>query len=231
MSYDINPCKACWQKYQNGNINELNDCIVDTATAFSDFPSNNSLRGNLKGQNWQDCIAKKLNTLPYVAGKPRSFCNFQVNMAPRFLQIPHYYPKLLEQTHDPKKAKKMCHEMCKGYRLSETCKETCNTDHSAVENFSSNKKVRLADKCDTQGLNSASIPGFSPEGCIKSSSKITEGFSATKKPKPKPKGPTFGDEAKAHPVSFWIPFVIVAILLSIVLLVFGISLFSRKFGQ
>lgn len=234
MSYNINPCKACWQKYKNGdcNINELNDCVVDTSTAFSTFPSNNSLRGNLKGQNWQDCIAQKLAELPYVAGKPRSFCNFQVNTAPRLLQIPHYYPELLEKTQDPKKALKMCHQMCQGDRLSETCKETCECDHSAVEDFSPNKtktkKVRFADTCDVRGLNSASVPAFTPGGCLKSTV-LKEKFSR-EDDKPEPQGPTFRDEAKAHPVAFWIPFVIVAILLALVLVGFGAALFSRKIG-
>ena len=230
MSYNINPCKACWQKYKNGdcNINELNDCVVDTSTAFSTFPSNNSLRGNLKGQNWQDCIAQKLAELPYVAGKPRSFCNFQVKTAPRLLQIPHYYPELLEQTQDPEKALKMCHKMCQGERLSETCKETCDCDHNAVEDFSP-KKV-TSNTCDPRGLNSATLPGFTPGGCLNSTKTPTkERFS--RGDADKDKSPTFGDEARAHPVSFWIPFIIVAILLSLVLLGFGIALFSRNIGQ
>ena len=230
MSYDINPCKACWQKYKNGdcNINELNDCIVDTSTAFSTFPSNNSLRGNLKGQNWQDCIAQKLAELPYVAGKPRSFCNFQVNMAPRLLQIPHYYPGLLDQTKDPKKALEMCHNMCRGDRLVETCKETCDRDYSAVENFSPKKTKNT---CDPRGLNSATVPAFTPGGCLKSST-VQENFSkGDSGDKPDPEGPTFREEAAAHPAGFWIPFIIVAILLALVLLGFGVALFSRKFGE
>ena len=62
MTYDINPCKSCWQKYKGRdcNINELNDCLVDTATAFSAFPSNNSVRGTSLGQNWQDCIEQRM---------------------------------------------------------------------------------------------------------------------------------------------------------------------------
>jgi len=226
MSYNINPCKACWQKYKNGdcNINELNDCVVDTSTAFSNFPSNNSLRGNLKGLNWQDCIAKKLAELPYVAGKPQSFCNFQVNTAPRLLQVPHYYPELLEITHDQEKALKICHKMCQENRLSETCKETCDCDHSAVEDFSKKKKkVRFADECNTSGLNTASVPAFTKGGCI-------ENFYRDNK-KTVPDGSTFGDKAKTHPVAFWVPFIIVSILLSLVLVGFGIGLFSHKFGK
>ncbi len=217
MSYNINACKACWKKYSNGdcNINELNDCIVDTATAFSSFPSNNSLRGNLKGLNWQECISRKLAELPYVAGKPRSFCNFQVNTAPRLLQIPHYYPKLLNTTQDPQKSLKMCHKMCENHRLTETCKQTCECDHSAVEDFS--PKENKENTCNIRGLNSAGIPGFVE--CTKYPS-VQENYT-----------PTFADEAEAHPAAFWIPFIVVGILLSLVLVGFGSALFSRKIGK
>jgi hypothetical protein len=228
MSYDINPCKACWHKYKNGlcNVNELNDCVVNTATAFSNFPSNNSLRGNLKGKNWQDCIAQRLAELPNVAGKQRSFCNFQVNTATRWLQVPHHYPQLLEQTKDPKTALKLCHKMCKGDRLSESCKETCDCDHNAVENFSKNIK---SPECDKRGLNSAGIPSFNSGGCMKRSANTIEKFSSKDSDdKPSPKQPTFGDKASAHPFSFWVIFSIVAILLALVLLGFGITLFSNK---
>ena len=230
MSYNINPCKACMQKYKNENynINELNDCVVDTATAFSAFPSNNSLRGDLLGQNWQDCIAQKLSQLPYVAGKPRNFCNFQVNMAPRLLQVPHHYPALLEKTKNQKKALKMCHQMCEKERLTETCKATCDCDHNAVENFS--KKVKFADECGTKGLNSAGIPGC--KSSLRNSTPHKKDSKASELRSPKDeKSPTFDDEASAHPLAFWVPFIIVAILLSLVLLGFGVALFSRKIGQ
>lgn len=223
MSYDINPCKACWKKYKNGdcNINELNDCVVDTATAFSNFPSNNSMRGNIKGLNWQECIAKKLADLPEVAGEPRSFCNFQVNTAPRWIQVHHYYPELLDKTKDPQKALRLCHKICEGDKLSQTCKQTCDCDHNAVENFSSEVKTKY--ECDERGLNSAGIPGFGSEGCLKRPMKRSvENFST------KDNGPTFKDVSSAHPVSFWITFTIVSILLALVLLGFGIALFSNK---
>jgi hypothetical protein len=43
--------------------------------------------------------------------------------------------------------------------------------------------------------------------------------------------PTFGDEASAHPAAFWVPFVVVGLLLSLVLLGFGIALISKRIGQ
>ena len=37
MKYRFNPCKACWKKHKDGecNINIMNYCVVDTATAFT----------------------------------------------------------------------------------------------------------------------------------------------------------------------------------------------------
>ena len=42
MSYEINPCNACWKRHEN--INDLNNCLVETAAAFSSYPSTNDLR-------------------------------------------------------------------------------------------------------------------------------------------------------------------------------------------
>lgn len=213
MSYNINPCKACWQKYKNGdcNINELNDCVVDTATAFSTFPSNESLRGTPVGQNWQDCMSQKMANLPYQAGEPRTFCNFQLNVAPRWLEVPHYFPQLLEDTKDPKKALNLCHQKCKNHRLPNTCSTVCQTDHNAVEMISPEKK--------------ATPPCFRRESYDKSTGKDSKNNGANNK------GPTFQDEANKNPVAFWTGFSIVAILLSIILVFFFVALFTRRIGN
>jgi len=213
-------------------------------------------------------------------------------MAPRFLNTPHYFPQLLEDTKDQKKALAYCLKKCEGgCRQIETCKMTCNVDYNAVENFSvKKKKVRFADLCNTNGLNS-SIPVLAsnclqnnernrdpelvpargtrwerargeharrdfrrrrdsqlsvhPRSAVRSgqagayssgtnketfalgrSQTSRRNVTTTNSP-----GPTFGDEASAHPAAFWIPFVVVGIFLSLVLLVFGITLVSKKIGQ
>ena len=211
MSYNIDPCDACWQKYQDGdcNINELNDCLVDTTTAFGAFPSNAAMRGTPSGQNWHDCIAKKMAELPYVAEKPRSFCNFQLNMGPRWLQTPHYFPSLLEATSNPDKALKLCYQRCNKDKYSETCKLTCRTDRNAVKNFSSRK-----------GSKPSAPPCQRVESYIRDSKKDAESNS-----------PTFQDEAQANPIPFWIVFAIVALILSVVLVGFFVALTSKKVGQ
>ena len=139
-------------------------------------------------------------------------------MAPRWVQTPHYYPQLLEDTQDQEKALTACRERCNG---SHACKINCDTDHNAVENFSPNKNGKGQEKCFKKDRNSASIPGLETQGCIK------EGY----KKKHKHKGPNVEDAAAAHPAAFWILFVIVAILLSFLLIGFGMALFSRRIGQ
>ena len=239
MSYNINPCKACWQKYKNGDcdINDVNNCIVDTSTAFNEFPSNNTMRGNPQGQNWQDCISKKLAELPYVAGKPRSFCNYQLNVAPRWVQEPHYYPRCLEETKDPKKALQKCYNLCKGSKLRETCKITCNTDHNAVENFSPIAQKSDVLPCNLNKFTSAGIPGIK-ESCTSRTQKPRKESFTFRKQKSRPTSTkesykaktTFQGEASANPLAFWGVFIPVALLLSIILLIFGITLFTKKFG-
>ena len=140
MTYEINPCEACWKKFQKGNcnINELNNCLVDTATAFSQFPSNNSIRGNSAGKNWHDCIKGKMETLPEQAGGKRNFCNFELNMAPSFVQVPHFFPQRLMETQDKEKALSQALEDCKHTKLPNECKLAAETDYDSVIEIKNN---------------------------------------------------------------------------------------------
>jgi hypothetical protein len=134
MTYEINPCEACWKKFQDGNcnINDLNNCIVDTTTAFANFPSNNTMSGNLAGQNWHDCIKEKMKTLPKQAGGKRDFCNFQLNVAPAFIQVPHFFPQFLLETDNKEKALQLALEECKDSKYPNECIITAHTDYNAI---------------------------------------------------------------------------------------------------
>ena len=140
MTYEINPCEACWKKFQKGkcNINELNNCLVDTATAFSQFPSNNSIRGNSAGKNWHNCIKGKMETLPEQAGGKRNFCNFELNMAPSFVQVPHFFPQRLMETQHKEKALAQALEDCKHTKLPNECKLAAETDYDSVMEIKNN---------------------------------------------------------------------------------------------
>ena len=134
MTYEINPCEACWKKFENGdcNINDLNNCIVDTATAFANFPSNNTMSGNLAGQNWRDCIKEKMKTLPKQAGGQRDFCNFQLNVAPAWVQVPHFFPQFLMETGNKERALELALEECKTCNYPNECKITAQTDYDSI---------------------------------------------------------------------------------------------------
>ena len=191
MTYEINPCEACWKKFQNGdcNINDLNDCIVDTATAFANFPSNNTMSGNLAGQNWRDCIKEKMKTLPKQAGGQRDFCNFQLNVAPAFVQVPHFFPQFLLETSNKEKALQLALEECKTCKHPNECKINAHTDYNAIitkENID--------------------LP--------------TKKVDALAKPPPPPPGPTFEDVAKKDPFVFWPFFIGWSIIFAIMLVIF-----------
>ena len=207
MTYEINPCEACWKKFQEGNcdINDLNNCIVDTATAFADFPSNNTMSGNLSGQNWHDCIKEKMKTLPKQAGGQRNFCNFQLNVAPAFVQVPHFFPQFLLKTGNKEKALKLALEECKFCKHPNECRINAHTDYNAIitkENINLPKKVESDPK-----------PPHPP----------------TPPPTPPtPPGPTFQDVAKKDPFVFWPFFIGWSIIFAIMLVIFIRTLVSKN---
>uniref|UniRef100_A0A6C0LYD7 EGF-like domain-containing protein n=1 Tax=viral metagenome TaxID=1070528 RepID=A0A6C0LYD7_9ZZZZ len=123
MRYNIDPCKACWNKYKDEgvNINDLNNCYVETSAAFS------ATKSALQIPEWCQCISKKMADLPYRAGKPLNFGNNQFSTAVSWNSIPHYFPSLLE-TNLPDQALKLCHELCN----SNECRDNCITDRNSV---------------------------------------------------------------------------------------------------
>ena len=145
MKYNVNPCTGCMKKLQNSecNINQLNRCVIDTATAFNNVPSNNSIRGTQFSVNWKDCMKEKMLNMPKQAGAPRDFSNLQINMAPRWVQVPHYYPELLSDNGDIEKSLDMCLKKCsEDSRNVESCKINCTTDYNSVVKPLSMKKVQ-----------------------------------------------------------------------------------------
>lgn len=130
MSFTVNPCKACWDKYKNGDcdINTVNSCVTETAAAFAGVPSNNFIRGTQSGKNWEDCITKMI----YAQG--RTPCDFRLDMAPVWNQYHHYFPGLLAESGNPEQAKAVCLQQCSELRQNgKGCKENCLTDYAAVE--------------------------------------------------------------------------------------------------
>jgi hypothetical protein len=129
MSYNLNPCKACWEKYKNGqcNINTVNSCVTETAAAFAGIPSNNFIVGTEADNNWSSCMDKMMKA------EGRSKCDFQLHMAPVFNQAPHYFPTLFSESGNPDQSEKTCIQNCSELRFNKkTCIENCKTDRKAV---------------------------------------------------------------------------------------------------
>lgn len=126
MNFTINPCKACWKKYNNGNcnINEVNSCVVETEAAFAGVPNNKFARDTA---NWEECMHKMMKA------QGREPCDFQLAPAPVFNQVPHYFPSILSQNGDKDESKHMCIQQCSDLRHnSKSCVNNCITDYNAV---------------------------------------------------------------------------------------------------
>jgi hypothetical protein len=138
MQYEINPCKACWKKYEKGdcNINTLNNCLTETAAAFSTFPSVNTLSSEARN-NWEKCIVDKM------AQVGRTPCDFQLNKAPVFVQVPHFFPGALIETNDKDKALAKSLKYCESNFYPAECKSNCYTDYDAVIEIIPSKKEEL----------------------------------------------------------------------------------------
>ena len=152
MSFTINPCKACTIKYKDEgcDVNSMNNCLVDTASAFSGIPSNNFIKQPAR-ENWQECMAD------IIHAKGKNLCDLRLDMAPVWNQTPHYFPGNLVETKDPEKAKELCIEMCKGDLV---CIENCNTDFNAVETVSNEAMtVKKSNTNDSKGKNSSIVFG------------------------------------------------------------------------
>lgn len=144
MNYEINPCKACREKYKNSdcNINTINNCLTETAAAFAGFPNNNIITNTPAEKNWQECMHKMM------IAQGRDPCEFKLDMAPVFNQVPHYFPHILSITQNPHEALQDCVEKCSQNKLyKNTCVENCKTDYSALQTIS-NKKLTKKNKLD-----------------------------------------------------------------------------------
>ena len=131
MNFEINPCKACKEKYKNGDcdINTVNSCVAETAAAFAGIPSNNLIKNTTDANNnWSTCMEDMM------AEQGRTPCDFQLSMAPVWVQVPHYFPTLFAETGDPLTAKNQCLLQCrKNMRNMYECIQNCETDFAAVK--------------------------------------------------------------------------------------------------
>jgi hypothetical protein len=197
MNYTINPCKACSKKLQSKgcDINDLNDCYLETLASYKNNHNNFVILDDVDS-NWKECMSNKMSKLPYVAGKQRSFSNFQLNRAPVFISGNHYFPNQLNDNNgDAEKALNMCKLQCKNSKLYNTCVENCQVDYDALVPQNSTTQLRKNNKTED----------------------LKEMYDTTL---PKDDDNNINDIIKEHPVTFYITFSIVSLLFAIIIFVF-----------
>jgi len=126
-NYKINPCKACKKNYDIKDINNINQCCVDTLAAFEGANSINSFRSRPEAENCKCCVEESKKAMG------RDTCEFRLPLYPTWIQAPHFFPALLVQEGDVEHAKKMCIDACTGTKYENECVKNCNIDSQAVD--------------------------------------------------------------------------------------------------
>ena len=142
-NFKINPCKACKKNYDIKDINNINQCCVDTLAAFEGANSINSFRSLPEAENCKCCIEESKKAMG------RDLCEFRLPLYPTWIQAPHYFPALLSQEGSVEHAKNMCIDACTWNRYENECIKNCNIDSQAVdgiensikENYILNQKI------------------------------------------------------------------------------------------
>jgi hypothetical protein len=139
MTYNLNPCNACMDKYKTGgsNINDINNCCYETVATFKGVDSVMDVVGTPEAENCVQCIRSKMKSMGTTP------CEFQLAPPPIFNQTPHHFPSLLYKTKNPKVALKHCVDMCQGNKLPLECAANCKTDFaSVVEKYEDKTEVK-----------------------------------------------------------------------------------------
>jgi hypothetical protein len=187
MNYEINPCQASLVKQKSLGIGliELNNTCYEVCNAF----------GNPKGCDKQchDMVQDINIKRGYSACYPK-----RPLKPPIWVQTPHYFPDLLKQSGNIKKATSECLKMCKNNKLSAECQLNCLTDSSAI--IQEPKQIKIQESYQQPNI-------------------------ASQKPDEED---TYKKYEKANPIPFYIGFLIIALLMSIIIGSFLMVLFFNK---
>ena len=219
MTLTINPCRACREKHQDDcNINTINDCVAETTAAFAGIPNNSVVEGTPLGANWYGCMSD------LMANQGRDFTNLRLDVAPVFVQTPHYFPHLLASNGGDKAAAlRACQDACATTsRSNSVCQEHCVTDHNSIDVLKDPPKPCAP--VPRGGVPQALPSLWDAENCDPRS-KENYTVPSHKSPSPTPTKPM------KLSVGFWIGFVLVAITLSFVLAVFLQTLYAPNLNQ
>jgi hypothetical protein len=203
MTYEINLCKAVKNHlaHSNCDINNMNNLCYEIATAYGKVYGsdvNNKLRSQCANM-----ISEKKKELGYTD------CYMRRPVPPPiFNQVPHFFPQLLAETNDPDKAYKRCCELANNSRHPITSHEYCKLDADALV-----------------------IPHKTPKPEPKPSSKqyfTTEEYNHNKEHRHRHRHKVnYEKYAKKHPVSFYIGYTIVIIMILFLVYIFILSLYTN----
>ena len=139
-SYKINPCAACRKNYDISDINSINQCCYDTLGAFEGTHSINDFRNRPEAANCQQCILDSMDAIG------RTPCDLRMTAYPSWVQVPHYFPALLDKEGDVNTAVEKCLEVCSTNKYPGECSRNCIIDSESVEavevveNYALNRK-------------------------------------------------------------------------------------------
>ena len=139
MKYSINACRACINKFKDKdcNVNDINNCVYDVATAFVGRPSSNALNNfdydDLRKQ-CSECVYKFTQQMgPF---RQMTWRDKRINPPPVFANNPNYLPDLLETSNSVVEAKNKCIQLCRDNAVnSNECIENCIVQANAVEEY------------------------------------------------------------------------------------------------
>ena len=244
--YELNPCMACKKKYEEDdcNINLLNSCCTETAAAFSNFSSNLVVSEGPAGPNWATCMLDAMTHMdgpgnPNLVGG-RTPCDLNINPAPVWIQQPHFLPQLLEQTNGNKeKALQLCYSKCNNIN-SQECQINCTTDYNALVKIVPVLPTPVPRPVPPRPVPPRPVPPRPvprpvpprpvpprpvPPRPVPPRPVQIEKFEHTPSPQK-----TYDDIAKDKPIYFYSGFILVAILLAFILVMFFLVITSKNIG-
>lgn len=144
---NINPCKACIDKFKNGRcgVHNINDCCYDTLAAFTGSQSVNDIR---YVDNCVDCVQQ------FLKAEGKTSCDLNIKPPPIWNDVPHYFPRLLQELDDPDQSLITCKQLCsENDKLHvNKCHENCETDFNAVQYVTDEIKMSRSSKNSNNSL-------------------------------------------------------------------------------
>lgn len=128
--YILDPSKAC---SIHSNINDFNNCYVETISAFKQIPNNSVIFDDDKlNKKWKKEIEKKMAEMPTESFKKRNFTNLDINVAPVFIDHnnKHFFPLFLNKVNTRHTALSLCEKEC---GEDEQCLLNCYMDFNSLK--------------------------------------------------------------------------------------------------